>query len=40
MQRLGKGRAKQKKDSDADASGVGLFSMMEIKVSQREGGRG
>lgn len=40
MQRLGKGRGKQKKDNEAEASGAGLFSMMEIKVSKRESGRG
>lgn len=40
MQRLGKVRGKQKADNEAEVVGAGLFSMTEIKVSEREGGRG
>lgn len=40
VQRLGKVRGKQKADREAEVVGTGLFSMMEIKVNEREGGRG
>lgn len=40
MRRLGKVRGKQKADHEAEVVGAGLLSVTEIKVREREGGKG